>query len=116
MFDGTLYSRHVAPLFSAAILCPRIAYICNSYLSPVQIHDLENGTIKEQWYQLHAGEVNIRKWLLRTPFSETPLPLFGDHEVFGVANEDGIQLWFFNPNFTPDIPDAESFLPIEESG
>lgn len=65
---------------------------------------------------MHAGEVNIRKWLLRTPFSETPLPLFGDHEVFGVANEDGIQLWFFNPNFTPDIPDAESFLPIEESG
>lgn len=42
--------------------------------------------------------------------------IFGDREVFGVANEDGIQFWIFNPNFTPNLPGALPFLPMEESG
>lgn len=29
--------------------------------------------------------------------------VFGDREVFGVANEIGLELWFFNPKFTPDL-------------
>ena len=37
---------------------------------------------------------------------ERSLP-FGDREVFGVATKDGIQFWFFNPNFTPDLPGNE---------
>lgn len=41
---------------------------------------------------------------------------FGDHEVFGVSSEEGVQLWFFNPNFVPGLPDARPFLPMEESG
>lgn len=40
-----------------------------------------------------------------TPFSEEYLQVFGDREVFGMANLTGIQLWFFNPKFAPDPRD-----------
>ncbi|KAL1973755.1 hypothetical protein VTN31DRAFT_5315 [Thermomyces dupontii] len=29
--------------------------------------------------------------------------VFGDREVFGVTNKIGVELWFFNPNFAPDL-------------
>ncbi|KAL1997556.1 hypothetical protein VTN49DRAFT_87 [Thermomyces lanuginosus] len=32
---------------------------------------------------------------------------FGDQEVFGLAGEGGVQLWFFNPNFVPDLLDGK---------
>ncbi|KAL1990764.1 hypothetical protein VTN49DRAFT_6603 [Thermomyces lanuginosus] len=47
---------------------------------------------------------------------EGPIRVFGDHEVFGLASDDGAQLWFFNPNFVPDVPNAHPFLAMEESG
>lgn len=30
---------------------------------------------------------------------------FGDREVFGLGGDDGVQLWFFNPNFVPSFPE-----------
>lgn len=41
---------------------------------------------------------------------------FGNREVFGLASADGVQFWFFNPNFVPDIPGVEPLLAMEESG
>lgn len=35
---------------------------------------------------------------------------FGDREVFGLATDIGIQLWFFNPNFAPDLPGTGPFI------
>lgn len=29
------------------------------------------------------------------------LDIFGDRDVVGLANANGAQLWFFNPDFTP---------------
>lgn len=43
------------------------------------------------------------------------LQRFGDCEVCDVARHDGIYLWFYNPNFVPDILGAEPFIPMEES-
>lgn len=41
---------------------------------------------------------------------------FGDREVYGVASDDGMQLWFFNPAFVPELPGlAESFCAVEET-
>lgn len=34
---------------------------------------------------------------------------FGDYEVYGVVSIGGIQLWFFNPEFVPNVPGAEPF-------
>lgn len=75
-------------------------------------------------YQLHAGEVTTRRLFgAHVPLRRRQAPMtllmplsFGDREVFGVATDDGIQLWFFNPNFVPDLPDAEPFLAMEECG
>lgn len=33
-----------------------------------------------------------------------------------MVSDDGMQLWFFNPDFVPDTPCVEHFLAIEESG
>ena len=32
---------------------------------------------------------------------------FGDQEVFGLAGDGGVELWFFNPNFVPDLRDGD---------
>ncbi|KAL1991478.1 hypothetical protein VTN49DRAFT_4786 [Thermomyces lanuginosus] len=42
------------------------------------------------------------------------LQWFGDREVCGVAGEGGVQLWFFDPDFVPDIPGVEPLLALEE--
>lgn len=31
-----------------------------------------------------------------------------------MASRDGIQIWFFNPNFAPDIPSVEPFQALEK--
>lgn len=37
------------------------------------------------------------------------MQVFGDREVFGLASDDGAQLWFFNPDFLPDLSFAKPF-------
>lgn len=39
--------------------------------------------------------------------------LFGDQEVLCLVNHDGVQLWFFNPDFVPNLPDLEPFVAME---
>lgn len=43
-----------------------------------------------------------QRWGARNTFSPVYSAAFGDREVFGLVNRAGVQLWFFNPNFTPD--------------
>ena len=72
-------------------------------------------------YKLHPAKKTLSRL-----FDDRPLPTgdhekprllpFGDREVIGFANEDGMQFWFFNPDFSTSLPDAEPFLAMEESG
>ncbi|KAL1992106.1 hypothetical protein VTN49DRAFT_4138 [Thermomyces lanuginosus] len=80
-------------------LTPHIVYSWDKLPEPFEIFNSETDTT-----------IKLPRIL---PFDSPRL--FGDREVFGMASEDGIQLWFFNPNFIPDIPDLELYLPMEES-
>lgn len=78
-------------------------------------------------YNLHARESSVRWWFENNPLPKSWkqvyngdieqyfLPL-GSHEVFGMASDDGVQLWFFNPTFAPDLPGVEPFRAMEERG
>lgn len=106
--------------FSVA-LTSRIAYIWNGFSFMVLDHDKSRRLMRP--YQLDARELSVRNGLLHQPHrrhqpidDEPYLWLFGDHEVFGIASQDGVQFWFFNPDFSTSLPDAEPFLAMEESG
>lgn len=70
--------------------------------------------INDVKHELKARERKGRKLLIdieRCPtsgehISMHKLQLFADREVLSLAGDDGIELWFFNPNFVPDIPGA----------
>ncbi|KAL1992107.1 hypothetical protein VTN49DRAFT_4139 [Thermomyces lanuginosus] len=103
-------------------LTPHIVYNWENIPWPSEIFNAQTDTtIKLQLYLIHAGEIGVCDWL---PPETWPrilpsdvLRLFGDREVFGVVTSmDGTQLWFFNPNFIPDIPDLKPFPPMEEIG
>lgn len=72
-------------------------------------------------YPLDTQEVRIRE-LLALPRNKRDSEIgahgafivpFGDHEVFGLASNDGVQIWFFNPHFAPDLPDAQPVSAVE---
>lgn len=76
--------------------------------------DAENETVCVWRYQMNKSEVGRER--LTSSHTYAPLHFFGDSEVFGMASEDGIQLWFLNRNFCSDLPGAEPILLLEESG
>lgn len=96
------------------ILTSKMAYTWNCASKRLVFIDNERDVAFVQPYQLDARELNVRKRSATN--SELLLLVFGDREVFGVASEDGLQFLFFNPNFTPDIPEVQPFLAMEESG
>lgn len=111
----------------AAFLGPYVTYLWAHQLRGVAIYNAFNGSITSRPYQLHNRELSVRDSLgadLMPPsrpmrwaeFRDPSLECIGDQEVCGVFSNDGVQLWFFNPDFVPDIPDAEPFLVLEESG
>lgn len=112
-------------------LAPHIIYRWAVQHRGIVIYDVAADTATVHPYQFHAGEVITRQFICAllppSPHEIRLEPLtnlkffsthwfFGDREVFGVGTRDGIQLWFFNPDFVPDLPDAEPFLAMEESG
>ncbi|KAL1993228.1 hypothetical protein VTN49DRAFT_3177 [Thermomyces lanuginosus] len=108
-----------------AFLTPDISYHWRMASRRLEIFNADKQIQTMHQYQLHPQETSFRERLAAAPprrdltmgsRGEHYLHSFGDSEVFGLANDDGIQLWFFNPNFTPDIPGAVPFLPMEESG
>lgn len=114
-------------LLSCGSPTPHIIYRWAHQLRGVAIHNADTGTISVRLYQLDVHEVGVRNLLgADLPPPSRPIGFFdlldcasqcfGDREVIGMPSEDGIQLWFFNPDFLPDITDAEPFLALEESG
>lgn len=108
-------------------LTPYIAYRWAQQLRSIAIYNAATGSTTLHAYQLDIHEISTRNLLgARLPPPSRPngehirgnsvLISFGDREVFGLASDDGMQLWFFNPDFVPDLPDAEPFLAVEESG
>ncbi|KAL1973995.1 hypothetical protein VTN31DRAFT_5555 [Thermomyces dupontii] len=105
-------------------LAPRIFYRWAPGCEGIAVSDTATGMTTVHPYQLDTREVSARKLLSarRPPASRSPnvtqilasflLP-FGDNEMFGLASDDGTQLWFFNPDFTPDLSFAEPFLSMK---
>lgn len=110
-------------------LTPHIIYRWVHHLRGIGVYDATTGFATVHPYQLDSREVRARNLLdARRRLPPTPRPIentdhfrsslqpFGDREVFGVASENGIQLWFFNPDFAPELKDVVPFLAMEESG
>lgn len=126
--DCTKPINDFVPMDRCNSLTPHIIYRWSVQLRGVVVYNVTSGTATVHPYQLHAREVITRN-MLGAGLPPPPCILsvaeilrfskhksFGDREVFGLATYDGIQLWFFNPAFVPDLPDAEPFLAMEESG
>lgn len=91
----------------STFLTPNLVYRCNSETMELVAYNTTTGaaTLRSIDKQLEREELLSRDNVLE-------FNLFGDREVFGFAVKTGIQLWFFNPSFTPDIiPTRESSPP-----
>lgn len=106
-----------------AMLTPHIAYFWDNCCRRLEIFNADNQTTTTHPHQLDVRELNVHRWFYfplpgnqsEGMMDDDPLLLpFGDREVFGLAGTDGIQLWFFNPDFTPDIPGAEPFSGMDD--
>lgn len=108
-------------------LTSHIAYHWSEPHKKLVIYDASDGTWTMKSYQLDIREFGARRLLSprrprQNPYrritsdGSRPLICFGNRDIFGVESYDGLQLWIFNPNFVPNIPDAEPFLAWEDSG
>lgn len=101
---------------------PYIIYRWAQQFRGLAICNAATGTITVAPYRWDIRELRTHNQLNRVlpqlshPDSWKHLRCFGDREVCGVFNKGGMQLWFFNPDFLPDVPDGEPFLAMEESG
>ncbi|KAL1976133.1 hypothetical protein VTN31DRAFT_2415 [Thermomyces dupontii] len=98
-------------------LAPHIIYRWVPQLRGIAIYNAATGTTTVHPQSLDQEEVTARSMLsssLRSvwrPISYAQhvgysFGCFGDHEVLGLNHTRGIELWFFNPDFVPHIPDA----------
>ena len=118
----TTEAANLCGLVIPYIITPYMTYQWIYTLNRLDICNAAKGTTTLRPYQLDIREVRTRDvfrnpqphWIL-DPEHPRMLP-FGDREVFGLVSYDGIQLWFFNPNFVPDIPGAMPFRAMVESG
>jgi len=103
--------------FGCELLTPFISYEYNSLLNGLDICNSANGTSVMHPYHLDFREVQTNKYFRRYGTSDwgPELIWFGDSEVLGVVGHEGIQFWFFNPNFAPDIPGAKPFSAMEKN-
>lgn len=110
-----------------AILTPEIVYRWGNQLRRIAVYNANSGTTTLHPYRLDIREetgLNLlspprpQRWRQRRAMSyrERTLRPFGDNDIFGVASEDGAQIWFFNPKFLPDLKNSVPFLAREESG
>ncbi|KAL1996343.1 hypothetical protein VTN49DRAFT_108 [Thermomyces lanuginosus] len=121
-YDCTQSFKSIHDLNFYQTLTPYIAYQWNSSVRKLEITNVASGTITMRPYQPDVREVRTLRALQQPQrqasidFYGPPLFPFGDSEVLGLVSYDGIQLWFFNPSFLPDVPDAVPFLPTGDSG
>ena len=104
-----------------SLLTPHMAYNWNWRQRRLELFNAKDQTTSMHSYILHHREDRVR-WWFEDPYpsdeadDEEPFFLpFGDREVFGMASSDGVQFWFFNPNFAPDLPGMKPFRAMEES-
>lgn len=108
-------------------LGPDLIYRWAQWLRGVIIYDAAAGTTTVRPYQLDIREARTHIKFSPPPPCQHPMGdsdpddclrmvCSGDREVLCVVSDDGVQLWFFNPDFVPDIPGAEPLLAREESG
>lgn len=109
-------------------LTPDINYRWFTPAMFVEVGDASTETSELYSYQFDYREATARDVLCVQPTRPRPLEdpdslceypfnfFSGDREVVAVPSVDGVQLWFFNPDFVPDLPDAGPFVPMEESG
>lgn len=56
---------------------------------------------------LHRAELQFPNSMAIADFWRlSPWRFCGGREVYCLVNDDGVHLWFFNPDFMPDIPDG----------
>lgn len=91
-----------------ATLTPNIVYYWARNVSRPFIYDVANGTPTVAPYDIDddAPEL-VPPWIKAAPGDSLfRVKLFGDKEVLGLAAPTslaGFELWFFNPNFVPDL-------------
>lgn len=104
-------------------VAPNIVYRWATKLKGIMVYNAATGATTVRPYELDAREVSADILL----GAESPRPrdftrghdctfpskCCRDSEVYCVVGNDGVQLWFFNPDFVPDLPNAEPFLGIE---
>ncbi|KAL1997088.1 hypothetical protein VTN49DRAFT_7953 [Thermomyces lanuginosus] len=88
-------------------LTPYLIYFCTSETSQVAVYNATTSTVTLHQIQIRRRSSN---WILqkfRKTGDQRFVKVFGDREVFGLANEAGVELWFFNPNFVPNERELE---------
>lgn len=82
------------------------------------------------WYELDIREYRTRKFLFdyddysihsegededRPNVNEegSGMLVIGDREILCLVNRDGFQIWFFNPNFVPNLEFTHRFIARE---
>lgn len=121
-------SDNVALSHFCTQLVPDIAYSWSFRSKGIAVHNTTTGVETLRPYPLDIREPYGRKKprtqheAMRsgdryiTRYHLPDFHNFDNCEVFAIAGDNGAQLWFFNPDFVPGVPFAESFLAIEESG
>lgn len=93
-----------------AALTPHIIYRPILQHGRLAVYNTANETVTLHWYQHHAREMDLLISLASARADKQfRYGFFSDREVFVLASKDGLQLWFFNPDFVPDLPGAEPF-------
>lgn len=96
--------REPHKFYSPAILAPNIVYYYALDINQPAVYDVVSSTTTLLPDKLDERVAAGRTWL------EGHLQSFGDQEVFGLSSDGGIELWFFNPKFLPDIPGEEPLV------
>ncbi|KAL1973753.1 hypothetical protein VTN31DRAFT_5313 [Thermomyces dupontii] len=85
--------------YHSAYLTRNLVYRCCSETMELVVHNTATDTAT-----FHSiSEQFEREALVRRGNILDFIHVFGDREVFGFAVKTGVHLWFFNPNFAPDL-------------
>jgi len=104
---GSMVSRTVFPT-------PNVVYYWDEDARQPAVYDMANSTTTfPPNYQLDSrmitGRLSQAAWLQHIPKEQLyrQMLLFGDREVVGFAGLGGVELWLFNPEFTPNLADVD---------
>jgi len=98
--------RSVDPLYKGSLticLAPNVICFWTWRSDHIAIYNATTGTVNLPAIQMRRGLSSwIRNKLQRRDGPRRFWDVFGDREVLGLADESGIELWFFSPRFVPD--------------